>query len=340
MLAQQPSFWMPPRGSETAGEVDFLFNFVLWISIFFFVLIVGVMLFFVIRYRRRQGRDAVRTSTHNLALELTWTIIPLAIVIAIFAIGFKGFVRMNAPPADAYKISVTGQKWSWEFTYPNGHSDAELHVPVNRDILLTMTSTDVIHSLFIPAFRKKKDVVPGRYTTLWFKAEQPGEYIIFCAEYCGTSHSDMVAQCIVHPTGEFEKWMENADPLKKLTEEQYAAYMADPQKFIDENPDIQGLETPVIMGRKLYAKKGCAQCHSVDGSVGTGPSFKGVYGKEHEMTDGSTIVADDNYLRESILQPNAKVVKGFQAVMPTYQGRLKEREITALIAYIESLKGE
>lgn len=331
---------MPPEGSTTAGEVDLLFNLILWISIFFFVLIVAVMVAFIVRYRRRQGHAERKTATHSISLELTWSIIPLLLVIVIFYVGFRGFITMATPPDDAYTISVEGQKWSWLFTYPNGHVDAELHVPVNEDVRLVMTSLDVIHSFFIPAFRLKKDVVPGRYNKMWFKALHPGEHVVFCAEYCGTGHSDMTTRCVVHPPGEFEVWLENADPLKKLTDEQYTEYLADPVAFIEAHPDIQGLETPKVMGEKLYQKKGCAQCHSIDGTAGTGPSFKGVFGHSVEFASGESAAADENYIRESILDPNARVVAGYQAVMPTYQGRLKEREITALIAFLKSLGEE
>jgi cytochrome c oxidase subunit 2 len=338
MLAQnEPTFWLPPRVAAGAQQVDWLFYFIFWISVFFFALIVLLMVVFVARYLRRAGRRPEKSASHNTALELTWTFIPLVLVILIFYFGFQGFISMATPPGDAYKVDVLGQKWSWEFKYPNGHSDADLHVPVDRDVLLTMTSEDVIHSLYIPAFRMKKDVIPGRYTKAWFRATQPGEYVILCTEYCGTGHSDMMATCVVHPPGEFEKWLETADPLKQLTEEQYLEYLADPAAFIESHPDIQGLETPVMMGEKLYRKKGCQQCHSVDGSGATGPTFLGIFGKTHAMQDGSQVVVDENYIRESILEPMAKVRAGYQAVMPTYQGRLKDREISALIAYIKSL---
>ncbi|HUU82639.1 MAG TPA: cytochrome c oxidase subunit II [Phycisphaerae bacterium] len=341
MLAQTDgSFWMPTAGSTAAEEVDLLFDVIFWISAFFFTLIVALMVLFIIRYRRRVGRKAEKMATHNLALEITWSIIPLILVIVIFYVGMKSFLAMATPPEDAYRIDVEGQKWSWMFIYPNGHVDSELHVPVDTDVQLTLTSLDVIHSFYIPAFRLKRDAVPGRYSKMYFRATQAGEYTVFCAEYCGTGHSDMLSTCVVHPPGEFELWLESADPLKKLTDEQYQAYLTDPDAFIAANPEIKGLETPVDIGRKLYTKKGCAQCHSVDGSAATGPTFKGVFGKSHQMTGGSMVVADENYIRESMLNPNANVVAGYQAVMPTYQGRLKDREITALVAYIRSLGDE
>ncbi|UCG33705.1 MAG: cytochrome c oxidase subunit II [Phycisphaerales bacterium] len=338
MLAQQEgSFWLPIPGTSLAGEVDLLFKLILWISVFFFALIVAVMVLFVIRYRRRTGWKAEKTATHSTALEVTWTIIPLILVIVIFYAGFKGFMALATPPVDAYKIVVEGQKWSWLFTYPNGHVDSELHVPAKRNVELVLTSLDVIHSFYIPAFRLKKDAVPGRYTRMWFNALHPGEHTVFCAEYCGTGHSDMSTKVVVHAPEDFEAWLESADPLKKLSDEQYAEYMKDPAAFIATNPEVEGLATPAMMGEQLYRKKGCVQCHSVDGAAGTGPSFLNLYGASRALADGASVEADENYIRNSILNPGGQVVAGYESVMPTYQGRLKEREITAIIAYLESL---
>jgi cytochrome c oxidase subunit 2 len=315
-IQQSPegSFWMPPGVSTVARHVDWLFNFILAISVFFFLLIVVVMTLFVIRYRRRAGADAEASARHNTALELTWTVIPLILVAVIFVFGFKGYLDMSTAPANAYEILVDGQKWSWSFTYPNGYVDSNLHVPVNRPVRLVMTSADVIHSLYVPAFRIKSDVVPGRYSKAWFEATTPGEYELFCAEYCGTSHSGMVATVVVHPPGEFEIWLDKASNF---------------------------LETmsPVDAGRKLFQVRGCLQCHSIDGSAKVGPSLLGVYGHSEAMADGSTVPADENYLRESILEPMARVVAGYEPLMPTYQGRLKDAEITAIIEYLKTLTG-
>lgn len=308
------SFWMPPQVSTVAESVDWLFNFILAISVFFFLLIVVVMVIFVIKYRHREGHEAEASPTHNLALEITWTSIPVVLVIVIFVFGFKGFLDMSTPPANAYEILVEGQKWNWSFTYPNGYVDADLHVPVDRPIRLVMSSQDVIHSLYIPSFRIKRDVVPGRYAKVWFEATEPGEYDLFCAEYCGTSHSDMIAHVIVHPVGEFETWLEKAS------------------NFLETM-------TPMDAGRKLFQVRGCQQCHSVDGSAKTGPSLLGVFGHEQALADGSSVVADENYIRESVLEPQAKVVAGFDPVMPTYQGRLSDPEIMAIIEYLKSLDG-
>jgi len=279
------SFWMPPQVSTVAHSVDWLFNFILAISVFFFILITLVMVIFVLKYRRREGQTAQASPSHNLPLELTWTAIPLVLVIIIFFFGFKGFLDMATPPANAYEVMVEGQKWNWSFTYPNGYVDQNLHVPVDRPVQLVMSSADVIHSLYVPAFRIKMDVVPGRYS-----------------------------QACVHPPGEFETWLEKASNF---------------------------LETmsPVDAGRKLFQVRGCTQCHSMDGSAKTGPTLLGVFGRTEQMADGTSLTVDENYIRESILEPNARVVAGFEPVMPTYQGRLKNEEILAIIEYLKAPTG-
>ena len=314
-LAQQMgSFWMPPQGSTTAAGVDFLFDFIFWICAVFFLGIVLVMAVFTWKYRRRPGVEAQKTATHNTALEITWSVIPLILVIVIFILGFQIYLDLQTPPANAYEVQVSAQKWSWNFTYPNGYIDSDLHVPVDRPVRLVMQSEDVIHSLFVPAFRIKMDVVPGRYTKTWFRATQPGEYVIFCTEYCGTGHSDMLAQVVVHPAGEFETWLDKAS------------------NFLETLP-------PDEAGEKLFVARGCPQCHSVDGSAGIGPSFQGLYGSSHALADGSSVTVDETYVRESILDPQVKITAGYEPVMPTYQGRLKDEEITAVIAYMKTLSG-
>ncbi len=309
----RPDFWMPVRGSTTAHRVDWLFNFILVISIVFFLIVVSLMTLFVVRYRRRKGREAEPTAHHNTALELTWSIIPLILLLVIFAFGFKIYLDMSVPPQNAVQIGVTGQKWAWSFTYPNGYVDANLHVPVNTPIELTLTSEDVIHSLFIPAFRVKKDVVPGRYNKTWFEATTPGEFTLFCAEYCGSAHSDMLARVIVHEPGGYEAWMEEA------------------ANWIDK-------VTPVEAGERLYQTLGCMGCHSVDGGARVGPSFKGLLGTQGALKDGSTVLKDENYVRSSILEPASQVAAGYEAVMPTYKGRIKDKEITVIIEYLKTLK--
>lgn len=313
VLAQTDgSFWMPPSASSTSGEVDYLFYLIFYISLFFFVLIVALMVLFIVRYRYRPGVPAAKTSTHSTALELTWSGIPLALVVIIFFIGFRGYMRMQVPEANAYDVHVFAQKWKWLFQYPNGHMDEDLHVPVNTPVKLTMESADVIHSFYVPAFRLKRDVVPGRYSQTWFRATQPGTYTLYCAEYCGKGHSDMLAHVIVHPPGEFEAWQKDAaDLFKRLT--------------------------PVQVGERLV-KLRCSSCHTVDGRAGTGPSFKNIFGEPQKLRDGSTVTVDENYIRESILSPGAKIVAGYENLMPTFKGMLSDRELSAIIDYIRSLR--
>ncbi len=309
----QGSFWLPPRSSSTAGVVDQLFYFILSVAVFFFLLIVTVMVLFVVLYRRRPGGQPGVSPSHNTVLEVIWTAVPLAIVVAIFYSGFTGYLQMRTAPHHAYEIRVKGQKWQWFFTYPNGHVDSDLHVPVDQPVLLTMSSEDVIHSLFIPAFRVKMDLVPGRYTTAWFRATEVGRFDLYCAEYCGTGHSDMLAKVVVHPPGQFEQWL------------------AEAADFLQSMP-------PAEAGEMLYRQRGCGQCHSTDGTARVGPSLKGIYGHVVTFTDGTSVEVDDNYIRQSILEPQAKIVSGYPSNMPTYKGLLNDDEITALIEFIKSLK--
>lgn len=307
------SFWFPAPSSTVAGDVDSLFYFILMLSAFFFCLIVGLMLIFVIRYRRRPGYTQGSAPDHNDTLEILWSVIPSLLLVLIFFRGFTGYLDMRTPPTDAYEIKVLAKKWSWAFQYPNGYIDNDLHVPVNRSVKLTMSSDDVIHSVFIPAFRTKMDVVPGRYTTMWFEATRAGEFPLYCAEYCGQKHSDMLATVVVHASGEFEKWLDHASNLLATL-------------------------PPAEAGKILYTRRGCVQCHTIDGTARTGPSFKGTFGTRQPLADGSTVDEDENYIRESILEPLKKVRAGFRPVMPSYKGQLKDPEIDAIIEFIKSIK--
>lgn len=312
---------MPTQGSTSAAGVDRVFYFIYGISVFFFALIVVLSLVFVIRYRQREGRQAQPTSHHNTALELTWTIIPLILVIIIFVMGFRSFMDLSIAPGNAYDIGVVGRKWNWSFRYPNGYVDSDLHVAVNQPVRLTMSSVDVIHSLFVPAFRQKLDVIPGRYTKTWFEAKEAGSYDLYCAEYCGTGHSTMTARVIVHPAGEFEKWLENASNWVKTMPPADAGRI-----LVLGRPDGTG-------GR------GCTQCHKVDGSRLIGPPLNGIWGKEHVLKGGGKVVVDENYIRESILDPQAKILAGYESVaMPTYKGLVKDDEIAAIIEFMKTLK--
>lgn len=311
------TFWFPVQSSTVAPNVDWLFHFILGVSTVFFLTIVGLAIWFLVQYRRRPGVAPLESAHHNTALELTWSVIPSFLLAAMFFWGFFGYIEMRTPPEDSgdNEIRVTAKKWAWLFTYPqfDGYASDELHVEVGKPFKLTMISEDVIHSLFIPAFRVKQDVVPGRYATTWFKPTRPGEYTLFCAEYCGTKHSDMLAKVVVHPAGE------RAAKLSRIIE-------------------IEEKETPPLeRGRKLYERRGCAQCHSIDGSAKVGPTFKGTFGTQQKLADGSSITVEDNYIRESILEPNAKVRGGFRPQMPSFKGQLKDSQLEDLILFIKSL---
>ncbi len=303
--------------SSYSGEVDWIFYFILGVSAFFFVLICALMVLFVARYHAKPGDRAPGRTHHSFALEMSWTLIPLALVVIIFYYGFRGYIDMATPPANAYPIVVTAYKWGWSFQYPNGYVDDKLHIPAQRPISLVLQSQDVIHSLYIPAFRIKKDAVPGRYNKLWFQAsESPTgdnvlEYDIYCAEYCGTGHSGMLSQVIVHEPTRFKAWLEDAS------------------NWVDKM-------APAEAGAQLFKRRGCTQCHTTDGSALVGPTFKNAYGHKVTFKDGSSTIVDENYIRQSILDPGSQVVAGYDAVMPTYKGLLKDNEITALIEFIKT----
>lgn len=351
LLAQAAkTFWMPPQASTVADSVDFVFYYIYWTCVFFFVLINGLMFYFMVKYRRRSHDDEVGRITHSTPLEIAWSVLPSALLVLMFWWGFKGFIEMRTPPPNAMDIRVDAKKWNWTFIYPNGQDSDELHVPKGQPVRLVMTSQDVLHSCFIPAFRVKRDVVPGRYSEIWFEATQAGKYPLVCAEYCGTSHSDMISTVTVHPSqAEYDEWLRTANPLANplFTDELKDEWFRDPEAFIKkyENDPALGvfvkkLKTPAMMGKDLYTKKGCAQCHSVDGrgkEAGLqGPTWQNLYGREEVFRDGSKTNADENYLRESIVDPNKRIVAGYDAIMP--KSRLNDKEIDCLIAYIKTLK--
>lgn len=308
--------FLPQSGSTIAPDIDALFNFLLYLSIFFFVLITSLAVIFSIKYRRRKGEAPRLTPnlTSNIALEVAWVVIPVILVGILFVWGFKGFLRLSVVPKDALEIKVTGQKWFWSFSYPDGASSInELVVPAGKPVKLLMSSQDVIHSFYVPDFRIKHDVLPNRYSVVWFDAPQTGEHNLFCAEYCGTGHSTMIGKVKVLSEREYEEWLTSS------------------------LSSGEGM-SPAELGAKLYVSKTCTTCHSTDGRAMNGPTFLGIFGHAVALSDGSKVTVDENYIRESILNPQAKVVMGFQPIMPTFQGLMKDREIDALIAFIKSLQ--
>lgn len=312
MLATGGSFWLPEQATEMSRHVDASWAFVYWVSVAFFVLITFLLFYLTLRYKGKPGDTPEKSSDHNTPLEVFWSVVPTLIVVALFWSGFRTYLDLSTPPENVYEIKVHGVKWNWTFEYPNGYVDNQLHVPAERAVRLVMTSSDVIHSLYVPAFRIKRDVIPGRYYYMWFTATVPGEYDIFCAEYCGRDHSAMKTKLIVHNAPEFEAWLEEASD------------------FLSRLP-------PAEAGELLYNQRGCKQCHSVDGSAGIAPTFKGLWGTQETLATGETVAVDENYVRESIYQPMAKLTAGFDPVMPTFQGRLKEEEIGAIIEYLKTL---
>ena len=313
-------FGMPEQASTIAGPVDLIYDVITWISLFFFVLIVGVMLYFMIKYRRTTHVANTGGLTHHTPLEVTWTVIPLVLVIVIFYVGLKGYVHITTPPENAYEIEATGQTWFWSFNYPNGATDTNvLHVPANWPVKITMRSDDVIHALFIPAFRVKQDVVPGRKSQLWFEATRTGEFDLFCAEYCGTQHSQMIGKTIVYEQDEFE------------------AFIDQEALWIDKVPD----DKLYLAGAFFFNQ--CASCHTLDGSKLIAPSFKETHelftkGGTRTLSDGSTVTVDEDYLRNSILDPLAEIVATYPSSMPPGIGRqLGRRKVESMVQFLMHL---
>lgn len=306
------SFWLPPAASATTDAVDPIFYFLLYLTSFFFFLIIAVTFFFIVRYRKRSDNQKTSALHGNLPLEIAWSVIPAILLVVIFVWGFNGFMALHVPPGNSMDVRVTAQKWQWSFDYPkDGVSSTVLKVPAGQPVRLTMSAVDVLHSFYVPDFRIKADVIPNRYTVLWFQADRPGSHQVMCAEYCGRDHSRMLTKVEVVPEKEYRDWLAGQ---KK-----------------------SGLSL-VDLGKEIFAGKGgCKACHSVDGSRLVGPSVKGVYGKEETLADGRKITVDDEYIRKSLMNPMADIVATYPPAMPPYAGRLDDEEVNALIEYLKSL---
>jgi cytochrome c oxidase subunit 2 len=314
------NFWMPKAVNLTADDSDLMYYAVLGLSIFFFVAITAGVIYLVIKYRHRPGRVPEPSPAHNDALEITWTVIPTIICVFLFYYGWSTYVRVVTPPTKAVEINVLAWRWNWQFTHVNGVQDSDLHVPVNTPVRLVMTSKDVLHSFYAPVMRVKQDIIPRRYTYAWFFPTKPGTYRLTCAEYCGTNHSQMGitndgrrAVLVVHEPGGYER------------------YLADKAALSTKLP-------PEQLGKLLYEKKGCNACHTVDGTQRVGPTFLHDFGTMVPLSDGTQVKMDENYIRESVLYPQAKARPGYPPSMPSFEGQLKENEILGIIAYIKSLK--
>jgi cytochrome c oxidase subunit II len=299
----------PERASTLAGRVDALYLFLIGVAVFFSVLIAGLVVYFAVRYRRRAPHE-VGTAVHGgLGLEIAWTVLPFLLTMVIFVWGATIFFAQRRAPDETINIYVVGKQWMWKFQHLDGRREInELHVPAGRAVKLIMTSEDVIHDLFIPAFRIKHDVVPGRYTTEWFEATQPGRYHLFCSQYCGTQHSKMTGEVIVMEPSEYQAWLSGGAAEGSLAS----------------------------AGEKLFNDLACSTCHRPD-SAGRGPVLNGLFGTTVQLQGGGTVVADEGYVRESILTPAAKVAAGYQPIMPTFQGLISEEQLLQLVEYVKSL---
>ena len=302
---------VPDSASTFSWQVDALYFYLSGVTLFFSLLISAVLIFFVIRYRRRSPYEIPRPVAGSHKLETVWTVIPFLIAMTMFGWGARVYFTQYKTPADAIEVYVVGKQWMWKLQHATGQREInQLHVPVGRKVKLIMTSEDVIHDFFVPAFRTKADVVPGKYTTLWFEATTPGTYHLFCAEYCGMNHSGMTGSVIVMEPREFDNWLSGNT----------------------------GSMTPATAGQGLFQTLGCASCHGANGEGGRGPTLAGAFGKMTPLQSGDSVRVDESYIRESILNPQAKIVSGFGPIMPTFQGQISEDQVMQLTAYIKSLR--
>src|SRR3989441_8953538 len=291
--------FIPESASTMSGDVDALFLYLCGVTVFFALLIGGIIVFFVLRYRRRNPFEIPRPIEGSQKLETLWSMIPLLIAMSFFVWGASLYYRQYRPAQNALEVYVVGKQWMWKFQHATGQREInELHVPVGRPVKLIMTSEDVIHDVFVPAFRVKADVVPGRYTHLWFQPTKPGRYHLFCAEYCGTRHSGMVGEVVVMDPSEYQTWLSGGAPEGSLAS----------------------------AGAKLFQDLACKTCHRPD-AQGRGPVLEGLFGKTVTLQNGETLTVDEAYVRESILQPAAKITAGFQPIMPTFHGLVSEEQL-------------
>ena len=293
-----------------APRVDLLFFFLVAVSLFFASLIFFLVILFAVKYRRRSDEEQPRPIKGNLPLEILWSAVPLGLTMVMFVWGAVLFFDIYHPPSNALEINVVGKQWMWKIQHPEGQREInELHVPVGRPVKLTMTSEDVIHDFFVPAFRVKKDVLPGGYTSVWFQATKPGEYHLFCSQYCGTQHSGMIGKVVVMELTQYEDWLSGG---------------------------ARGVSLATA-GERLFQRLGCSTCHRPDGT-GQGPSLVGLFSRPVNLQGGRTVTADEGYIRESILNPQAKIVARYPPAMPTFKGLISEDGILQIIAYIKSLQ--
>src|ERR1700683_735818 len=311
LVLQAPQL-RPEAASSIAEGVDHLYFALTFITLFFTIAIFSTIFFFMVKYRRQADNEIPPETEENLPLELAWTIIPTLICVGLFLWASSLYFENSRPPSASTEIFVIGKQWMWHIQHPEGVREInELHVPLGVPVELTMTSEDVIHDFYIPAFRVKKDVIPGRYSTLWFQATKVGTYHLFCAQYCGADHAEMVGCVYVMSPADYEAWLSSGTPS----------------------------ETMLQIGEKTFNKLGCASCHVSDGT-GRGPSLVGVYGKEEELKSGDKRLVDEAFVRQAIINPNSVVLKNYPPIMPTFRGQVNEEQVLQLIAYVKSLGSE
>lgn len=299
----------PPAASSIADGVDKLYLVLTGITLFFTVLIFSIIFYFMVKYRRRSEDEIPPATSTSMALELTWTIIPSLICVVLFIWSARLYVRNSRPPAASTEIFVIGKQWMWHLQHPEGPREInELHVPVGVPIKVTLTSQDVIHDFYIPAFRVKKDALPGRYTSLWFQANQTGVFHLFCAQYCGTNHSEMIGWVYVMSPTDYADWLAAGEKTESMAQQ----------------------------GERLFTKLGCDGCHLAEGT-GRAPSLVGLYGKPERLQSGETRVVDESLIREAIVSPNSVHLPNYLPIMPTFQGQVNEDQLLQLIAYVKSL---
>jgi cytochrome c oxidase subunit 2 len=298
----------PEQASQVAGQVDAFYLFLVLITTFFSLLIAILILFFIVKYRQSPDRKAVQIHGSTL-LEIIWTVIPLGITMVIFVWGAVLYYHIQNPPNNSLEIYGVAKQWMWKFQHPGGQREINsLHVPIGRPVKVTLISQDVIHDFFVPAFRVKQDVLPNRYVYSWFTPSKPGTYHLFCSQYCGTNHSAMIGEVVVMQPEDYAEWLASGKAEGSLASQ----------------------------GEKLFQEFSCTTCHRPD-SGARGPNLQGLYGRPVRLTDNRVVVADDNYIRESILNPNAKVVAGFQPIMPTFQGVVSEEGLIQITEYIKHM---
>lgn len=321
--------FLPERASTFAERIDTLHYFVIGVTMLSSLVVGTAAIFFFFRYRRRTPEQHTEYVVPTLKTEFLFVSVPLVFFLLWFAIGFRDFVWYTTPPKDAMDVYVMGKQWMWKYSYPEGPNGTNvLHVPANRPVRLLLTSRDVIHSFFVPAFRIKMDVLPGRYTQAWFEATKPGTYQVLCTEYCGLSHSTMWSEIVVMPPEEFDAWVK----------EQRRGNLASRVDALADTSLVPPVANMVEQGQKLVGTAGCLKCHTVDGTPHIGPTFRGMYLRQEKMSDGQTITVDEAFITQSMMDPGAHLAAGYPNVMPTFQGQLEGAETAAIVEYIKSLR--